>query len=102
MNKKRWTTEEESRLLALIEENPWNLKEAFRAFQQEYPERTLNAITFKWYGDMAKRNNVNTCMILLGKRHKLTNKKNIYKGVLSSPKRSTKSIWNKVLKMLGL
>ena len=49
MKNKRWTEEENNRLIALIEENPHNIREALRRFIAECPERILSNVQYKWY-----------------------------------------------------
>lgn len=44
-----WSKEEEQYLLTLVRKNPFNLRDCFRNFNKEYPNRSLNSVRLKYY-----------------------------------------------------
>lgn len=97
---KRWTKEEDARLVELISENVGNLQKAFRLFSAEYPNRTVEAASYRWYAILRLDNNVRVCFVTVGKKAKHANRK-----IVNTVKRKdsiTKTLWNKLLKLLSL
>lgn len=100
MKRKKWTKEEDARLVKLISENVGNLQKAFRLFSEEYPDRTAEAASYRWYAVLRLDNNVRVCFVTVGKKAKHANRK-----IVNTVKRKdsiTKTLWNKLLKLLSL
>lgn len=100
IKKIRWTEEEERELLETISDYAGNLKEAFRIFCDEHPDRTIAAVNFKWYGDLKKQNNVRTCLITIDRKHKHVNTKNV--RTFDSSSKIERTIWSKIKSLLHL
>ena len=65
----KWTEAEVKYLLSLAHNYPFNLRECFRIFQQQYPSRSLPSISDKYYYEMRKGNpKKHKIFILIGKR----------------------------------
>lgn len=95
----KWTEEEDERLLTLISENGGNITNAFRVFAEEYPQRTPNAIQFRWYGTLKKRSTTNVCMIMLDNKHKYINGKNAPK-IPNKKNNLKKNLWRKIVNLI--
>lgn len=95
----KWTEEEDERLLTLISENGGNITNAFRVFAEEYPQRTPNAIKFRWYGTLKKRSTTNVCMIMLDNKHKYINGKNAPK-IPNKKNNLKKNLWRKIVNLI--
>lgn len=85
----KWTKEEDERLAAIISEKKCKLQEAFRAFHEEYPERTIKAISARWYEVLRHNNNINVCLVNVTKPSKKVSKEH-------------KSLWKRFLNFLKL
>ena len=96
---KRWSPEEDTRLVKIVSEHSGNLHEAFRLFMQEFPERTFTATSLRWYSVLRKREDINTCFITIDRKHRHPNSKNITKSASNKMK---VSIWKKILNLLGI
>ena len=93
----KWSQEENLRLQQLVSENGGNLMNAFRIFNEEYPDRTLKAALEHWYF-LKKTSNLNVCMITIDKRHKHVNGKNVRSYTTQSQMRP--SLWNRILNLI--
>lgn len=94
-----WSEAEDQCLIRYISESGGNIREAFRRFSEEFPIRTYCACEKRWYLVLRKRNS-NTCFMILDKKHKHVNSKNI-KTPISTHKMKV-SLWKKILNILGL
>ncbi len=83
----KWSKEEDERLIAIISEKKCKLQEAFRVFHKEYPERTIKAISARWYEVLRRNNNVNVCLVNVTKPSKEDNKER-------------KSLWKRIVNLL--
>lgn len=95
--KKRWTKEEDDRLIAVISENSGNLRHAFKLFSDE-SGRTINAVSFRWYGVLRLRNDVNVCLLTIDKKHKHINSKIVTPGCNSY--KMKRGLWNKLINLI--
>ena len=107
-NYKFWTKEEEEILVQAITANPHNLQQCFREVSSKI-NRTHQACMFHWYetlGNPESKKYVGALFVHLGRKSTLTDRKNKYTTVGWSTKSTTVkhkvSIWNKILKLLGL
>lgn len=89
---KKWTEDEEQRLIRQVRAFPQNLNRCFLIISEEI-ERTPAAIASHWYSVTSKRPDV-ICFFTASAKHVAKNRKN-GEGVPS-----TTSIWKKFLKIL--
>ena len=89
---KRWTPEEDRRLLQQIRVFPQNLHKCF-LIVSEVTGRTPGACANRWYTKLSK-DPANAVFLTVSSRHKVMNRKN-GKGV-----RSTPSLFQRILKLL--
>lgn len=89
---KKWTEEEEQRLIRQVRAFPQNLNKCFLLVSEEL-DRTPTAISAHWYSVTSKRSDV-LCFFTASESHISKNRKNA-DGVPSST-----SIWKKFLKIL--
>lgn len=89
---KKWTEEEEQRLIRQVRAFPQNLNKCFLLVSEEL-ERTPAAVSAHWYSVTSKRSDV-LCFFIASETHISKNRKNT-DGVPS-----TTSIWKKFLKIL--
>mgnify|MGYP005850259757 CR=1 FL=1 len=89
---KKWTEEEELRLIRQVRAFPQNLNKCFLLVSEEL-ERTPAAVSAHWYSVTSKRSDV-LCFFTASETHISKNRKNA-DGVPS-----TTSIWKKFLKIL--
>lgn len=95
MNKnKRWTDEEDARLLKQINAFPQNLSKCFNIVS-EVTGRSPGACAARWYTVLSKREDVHL-FFTASEKHISVNRKN---GV---GRKNTKSIWRRLLRLLGL
>ena len=91
---KRWTPEEDRRLLQQIRVFPQNLHKCF-LIVSEVTERTPGACANRWYTKLSK-DPANAVFLTVSSRHKVMNRKN-GKGV-----RSSRSVFQRILRILGI
>lgn len=89
---KRWTEEEDKRLLQQIRVFPQNLNKCF-LIVSEVIGRSPGACANRWYTKLSK-DPANAVFLTVSSRHKIMNRKN-GKGV-----RSTPSLFQRILKLL--
>lgn len=89
---KRWTAEEDARLLQQVRAFPQNLNKCFLIVSQ-VTGRTPGAVANHWYSTVSK-DPQNTCFFTASTQHISKNRKN-GKGVVSSP-----SIWKRLLNII--
>lgn len=92
---KKWTIEEEKVLISQVEKNPQNIKKAFQ-LTSELIDRTECSIRCHYYSVIVKNKGKlpNSYMYLtVGKNKTTTNKVEIL---------PTPSLWQKILRFLGL
>ena len=89
---KKWTEEEEQRLIRQVRAFPQNLNKCFLIVSEEI-ERTPAAIASHWYSVTSKRPEV-ICFFTASAKHVAKNRKN-GEGVPSNP-----SIWRRLLTVL--
>ena len=89
---KRWTPEEDRRLLQQIRVFPQNLHKCF-LIVSEVTGRTPGACANRWYTKLSK-DPANAVFLTVSSRHKVMNRKN-GKGV-----RSTPGLFQRILKLL--
>lgn len=103
--RKRWTDEEDKVLVQLIEEYPQNLSKCF-IMASERLERTKEACEFRWYGTLSNPTHpkyIGTAFMAISKKRRSINRKNYTVGVSKqTPVKNKVSVWNKLLKLLGL
>lgn len=107
-NSYRWTKEEEDILVQAIKANPHNLQQCFREVSAKI-DRTVGSCSIHWYtvlGNPEHKKYVGTLFVHLGRKSNLVDRKLNYTTVSWSTKSTTVkhkvSIWNKILKLLGL
>ena len=89
---KRWTPEEDKRLLQQIRVFPQNLNKCF-LIVSEVIGRSPGACANRWYTKLSK-DPANAVFLTVSSRHKIMNRKN-GKGM-----RSTPSLFQRILKLL--
>lgn len=89
---KKWTEEEEQRLIRQVRAFPQNLNKCFLIVSEEI-ERTPAAVASHWYSVTSKRPDV-LCFFTASAKHVAKNRKN-GEGVPSNP-----SIWRRLLTVL--
>ena len=89
---KKWTEEEEQRLIRQVRAFPQNLNKCFLIVSEEI-ERTPAAVASHWYSVTSKRPEV-ICFFTASAKHVAKNRKN-GEGVPSNP-----SIWRRLLTVL--
>ena len=104
MTRKRYTKEEDDRIMEVIQENPENLQKAFRILSEEL-NRSIRALTNRWY--MVLNNHESpkyrgtTCFMTISKRKKFVNRKT-FNTPSEKVKKNSTSIWTKILKLLRM
>lgn len=89
---KKWTTEEEKRLLQQVSASPQNLTKCFLAVSESIG-RTLQAVANHWYTVVSKKPNV-TCFFTASPKTVSRNRKN-GEGI-----GSTRSIWQRLMSII--
>lgn len=95
---KSWTKEEIESLLKLVEQYPYNLREACRLHASKY-NRNSKTVENKFFS-LRKNTNIRTCMMTIGKHKHILNRKNVYKGINVTPIKTKISKWKKILSIL--
>ncbi len=90
---KKWTEDEEQRLIRQVRAFPQNLNKCFLIVSEEI-ERTPAAVASHWYSVTSKRPEI-ICFFTASSKHIALNRKN-GKGVSS-----TESIWRKLLRTVN-
>lgn len=101
----RWTKEEDEILVQAIKANPHNRLEAFRQAATKLETRDTKSCSNRWYGALSNPENkayVGCMFTMLGISSRLDNRTSNVEGVHITPTKSTKTIWNKIKKFLGL
>ena len=91
---KRWTDEEDRRLLQQIRVFPQNLSKCF-TIVSEVIGRTPTACAARWYTKLSKDPS-NAMFLTISEKHRVINRKN-GQGV-----RSTRSLFQRILRLLGI
>lgn len=89
---RRWTAEEDERLLQQVRTFPQNLNKCF-LIVSEVTGRTPGAVANHWYSVVSKDPN-NTCFFTASAKHVSRNRKN-GKGIASN-----RSIWRRLLNII--
>ena len=89
---KKWTAEEDARLIEQVKAFPQNLSQCF-LIVSEITGRTPAAVAFHWYSVLSKRPDV-TCFFTASPRHISKNRKNAL-GI-----ESNRSIWQRLLSII--
>lgn len=94
MNKtnRKWTEEEEDRLLRQVKAFPQNLNRCFLIVSEEI-DRTPSAVANHWYTVVSKKPN-STCFFTASPKHISRNRKN-GKGV-----ESNRTIWQRLMSII--
>lgn len=90
---KKWTAEEDERILQQVRAFPQNLTKCF-LIVSEVLDRTPGAVANRWYTVVSKKPNA-TCFFTASPKHISKNRKN-GEGVAS-----TMSIWKKLLRIIN-
>ena len=91
---RRWTVEEDTRLLEQIRMFPHNLSRCF-IIVAEVLDRTPTACAARWYTKLSK-DPANAVFVTISARHKTLNRKN------GEGTRSNESVFRRILRLLGL
>ena len=91
---RRWTAQEDRRLLEQVRVFPQNLSKCF-TIVAEVLDRTPTACAARWYTKLSK-DPANAAFITVSARHKILNRKN-GEGV-----RSSRSVFQRILRILGI
>ena len=91
---RRWTPQEDRRLLEQVRVFPQNLSKCF-TIVAEVLDRTPTACAARWYTKLSK-DPANAVFITVSARHKILNRKN-GEGV-----RSSRSVFQRILRILGI
>ena len=91
---KRWTPEEDTRLLEQIRVFPQNLSKCF-TIVAETLDRTPTACAARWYTKLSK-DPANAVFVTISARHKTLNRKN------GEGTRSSMSVFQRILRLLRL
>lgn len=97
MQNKRWTKEEDDRLIKIISHNPQNLVEAFRQ-ASIILVRSEKAISERWYKTLAKKSN--TCFITIGSKTVNRNRKVVSINTTDNTTQNKISKWRRILNIL--
>lgn len=89
---KRWTPEEDSRLVNQVRAFPQNLNKCF-TIVSELTGRSKTACAARWYGILSKRTE-NAAFFTVSQHSKLLNRKN------GAGERSTESIFKRIMRIL--
>lgn len=93
---KRYTEEEDSRIIEVISNNPHNLTDCFKLLSAELG-RSCKSIHNRWYNTLRKRE---ACFITYGKSTVSTNSKVIKKSSKVQSKKVKLNLWQRILKIL--
>lgn len=95
MNQKyrKWTAEEEDRLLQQVKLFPQNLSKCFKIVS-EVIGRSPEAVTYHWYNVVSKRPKT-TCFFTASPKQVSKNRKNGGAGM-----KSNKSVWRRLLSII--
>lgn len=91
---KRWTAEEDRRLLQQIRVFPQNLSKCF-TIVAEVLDRTPTACAARWYTKLSKDPS-NTVFLTVSEKHKVFNRKN------GEGTRSSRSVFQRILRLLRI
>ena len=81
IKRRRWSPEEDQELVSIIAKRKFNLEAAFNDFHALHPERTLGAISIRWYGKLRLDNSTRT-IVTHNKRNYLMMTINFLKRLL--------------------
>lgn len=102
MNNRKWTREEDDRIIEVINDESLNLSAAFRLLAREL-NRSFSAVSYRWYAVLNnpehKYYRGTTCFITICRKQALINKKI---ALQEKPKKVKKSVWLSVLKWLRI
>lgn len=91
---RKWTTAEDSIVVAQVRKFPTNLTHAFKEAAKEI-DRTASACAYHWYTKLSKDSS-NACFITISGKHKSLNRKN------GEGEKCSQSLFTKILKLLNI
>ena len=94
---KRWTNDEEQVVINQVKANPQNLTKAF-FLASEIIHRSPNSIALRWYLELKEKSGI-VFMTCSGKKT-IANRKSVRENTTCEETKVTKSIWNKIIKLL--
>lgn len=102
---KRWTEEEDKILVQAIIANPHNKTQAIKEVLPKLNNRTLSAASYRWYcvlSNPESKKYVGCLFTMIGHYSRFDNRTiNTNKSHIK-PVKSTKTIWSRIKKFLGL
>lgn len=105
MERKRWTSEENNILIEEVKRNFDNLSEAFRITSIRL-NRSINAVSCHWYQHLSNPESKSyiggSCFIGVSIEKRYKNRKICTKKSKQVPEPHKKSLWRKLLKLLGI
>ena len=102
ITRRRWTKEEDERLVQVIKDHPHNRTEAF-TIASTILNRTVSAISQRWYNVLSNPESTKytgCCFTMLGEASSLVNRSMITPKVV--PMDHKPSIWYRIKKLLGI
>lgn len=101
----KWTAEEDEILVQAIKANPHNRQEAFKQAVAKLETRDVKSCANRWYGILSNPKNkayVGCVFTMIGVSSRLDNRTSNVENAHITPIKSTKTIWSKIKKLLGL
>lgn len=98
--KNRWTSDEDSTLIAQVRAYPQNLRQAFQNASEKLG-RTKSACAQRWYTKLShsyKENPKNICFTMFSKKHYGVNRKNLTQETTVA---ANKSIWRVIINFIS-
>lgn len=102
MTRKRWTREEDDRIIEKVNDESVNLSKAFRELSTEI-DRTVEAITYRWYAVLNNPEHSKyrgtTCFVTICRKQNMHNRKILRENSpIGVAKPTKKSLWNTIKK----
>lgn len=105
MERRRWTSRENEILIEEIKKNFDNLQEAFRIASRKL-NRSHKAVQYHWYSCLSNPESKSyiggTCFIGVSIEKRTRNRKVYTKKSIQEPKFHKRSLWKKLLSLLGI
>lgn len=101
----RWTKEEDEILVQAIKANPHNKIKAIREVLPKLNDRTESAAAYRWYQVLSNPENkqyVGSIYTMVGYGTKYVNRTVNREKVHVKPQKSSKTIWSRIKKILGI